>query len=148
MQMKTKIFMKLFLVIFITTLICSNVGCLAQKNANTRRVDSLFSSHFNNLKNYSKKSTKELSNTDVKFIYLITILSGIEFTMQNSYSGFPNLNVDLIKKWHRWYRKNRSKINWENHILKCNSILEKLILEEDDVKKNDLMKELEKLRIT
>ena len=104
-------------------------------------IDSLFQTHFISLDTTIKCDSvkKFVKIEDVKFVFLIGFMSGINLEL-HSYTGQPLLNYSKILEYRIWYNDNRKKI-------KCEAIKKGLQLLEMDFFSDEILDELDKLRI-
>ncbi|MDR3227636.1 MAG: hypothetical protein LBT56_08215 [Prevotellaceae bacterium] len=102
-------------------------------------VDSLFQQHFLSLDTTVVcGESKLILPVDIKFVYLVGILSDISFEI-HSYSGHPILTVNNVMDFKKWYLRNKHKINCEK-VEKALFLLEVGLTEEVE-------KEIKKLKI-
>jgi hypothetical protein len=104
-------------------------------------IDFFFQTHFISLDTTIKCDTikKFVKTEDVKFVMLIGFMSGINYDL-HSYTGQPQLNYSKILEYRLWYKDNRKGI-------KCDIVKKGLQLLETDFITDEIINELEKLRI-
>jgi hypothetical protein len=108
--MKKNLFF-LFLILFIS-------GTNAQISVNQHKVDRFFCEHFRQLSKITKHKIIKYKDKDIKFIYLITLLSGKGISIA-SYTGTPKRISRLeLNVWKDWYCLKKSEIDWDRHIKK------------------------------
>lgn len=148
--------MKKIILIKMTVLffLCTNVYC-QNKDIEYVDIDSLFLSHFLSLDKNIECDSHEVfvPQNDRDFIYVVSYLSGIPFTL-HSYSGHPILNRKKLLEYKEWYFQYKQKIKCKSYF-KVLNLLEEItkinasITEEQDFneKMDEVMKELEKCKI-
>ena len=139
----------LSLCMFLLTSACKPYYYQGQRFTNTERVDSLFRKNFQELDTvvFLNKKTS-LSVENIRFVYLISFLSGINFNVESSYTGTPVLTPQLLTEWERWYNMNKSKIDWQRHIIRGFQLMTEIIDPAfSEAELNNKTEELKKLKI-
>jgi hypothetical protein len=98
----------------------------AQEEKVDRRVDSLFSKNFAEIKPNNFYPKQKLSKSNIQFLRLFSFLSGMELQLTPDYIGLPVVTYADLDKRHQWYNINKHKISWENHILAGFDLIDKL----------------------
>lgn len=102
-----------------------------------KRVAFYFESNISCIKS-SMQHKRPFSADEIKFIYLSSFFSGLDFEI-NSYSGAPSLSKGDVIKLQKWYNTHRGKIKWDN-VQKAINILDKHDIDEHSIQLLKLMK--------